>query len=139
MEYTFDTKDKNLTTVLVNKYSMPCDSKGYIMWNPKYGNIPEDTKEYIKYIFSLPQNINYNTFEDVVTVLQLRHMAATSSIRNLEYANLSEEAKYSLIHRLEKIVNHSEELIKIFKQKMGLARFEAMKMIKITDIYNYFK
>lgn len=139
MEYTFDTKDKNLTTVLVNKYNMPCDTKGYIMWNPKYGNIPEDTKEYIKYIFSLPQNINYNTFEDVVTVLQLRHMAATSSIRNLEYANLSEEVKYSLIHRLEKIVNHSEELIKIFKQKMGLVRFEAMKTIKITDIYNHFK
>lgn len=139
MEYTFDTKDKNLTTMLVNKYNMPCDTKGYIMWNPKYGNIPEDTKEYIKYIFSLPQNQNYNKLEDVITVLQLRHMAATSSIRNLEYANLSEEVKYSLIHRLEKIVNHSEELIKIFKQKMGLVRFEAMKTIKITDIYNYFK
>lgn len=139
MDYCFDIKDKDFTTMLVKKYNMPCDSKGYIMWNPKYGNIPEDTKEYIKFIFSMSSNINYNRYEDVIFVLQLRHMAARASIHNLEYAYIDEGVKYSLIKRLDKIVNACDKLVELYRLKMGSTRYEAMKIHTIEDIFNYFK
>jgi hypothetical protein len=81
----FNPRDKSETKDLCKYYCMPTDKNGFIIW--KGPRIPLDMKEYISMLIMPKFKANTGktlTFDDVLTICQLRYMAARSSLRNAE-------------------------------------------------------
>ena len=120
----FNPRDKSETKDLCKYYCMPTDKNGFIIW--KDPQIPLDIKKYIEMLKPefKAKNGRDISHDDVLTICQLRYMAARSSLRNAE-ENSDKMGNYNKDYRsLSQIKDECESLYKATKQDLARIRKE---------------
>jgi len=141
INYTFDAGDKVFIAAQVRKYSIPCDRNGFIYWNPGSSTVcdpfmPISTIDWIKYMGNKPENADHKKCEDAVRMLELRHLGAYSSYRNLMRDEVNNKRKSACITMLLNIMKDCKEMIEHYKNRMGLDRYDNMKYRKWDEYEN---